>query len=234
MPRPKREQDREATARQIKAVARRLMAEKGSAGLSMRAIAREMKMTAPALYYYFASMDDLITALILDAFNALADQIDAARQQHTDESYTAQMMAAVLAYRQYALDHPADFQLIYGSPIPGYAAPRELTVPASSRTLIIFVEILQAMLESGELVLDTHYQTIPPSIATHIEGLAAQLDMEFSLAAAYVAFCAWPQIHGVIMLELFEHIGPVVGDVDTFYRAQMTHMFHTLGATITA
>jgi AcrR family transcriptional regulator len=125
-----RESQRQDTREEIKAFARQQMAAEGTAALSLRAIARDMEMTAPALYRYFPSREDLITALIVDAFNALADALEAADAAPTQQDYGSRLRAVLMAYRGWALEHPTDFQLIYGNPIPGYSAPRELTVPA--------------------------------------------------------------------------------------------------------
>ena len=133
MAQTRREKQHISTQEEIKQVARRLMAEQGTAALSSRMIAREMGLTAPALYHYFASRDELITALIVDAFNALADALEEARDEAATGSAREQLVQTLLTYRRWALEHPIDFQLIYGNPIPGYEAPRELTVPAAER-----------------------------------------------------------------------------------------------------
>ena len=234
MPRQVNEAEREATTTAIKATARRLMAEKGTAGLSVRAIARELGMTAPALYHYFANLDELITALIIDAFNGLADALENARDACADDSPSQQMWAAIMAYRQYALDYPTDFQLIYGSPIPGYQAPGDITIPASSRTLLVFAGLMEAMIQAGEVQLPQHYAQPPPSITAHLQGMQADFGYEMSMAAAYATFSAWPRIHGIVMLELFHHIGPVVGDIHTFYTDQMRTLFAEMGADMTS
>ena len=129
-PRPKRElgRERSATIAQIKAVARQQMAEHGTAGLSLRGIGREMGITAPAIYNYFPRLDDLITALIVDAFTALADAIEAAELAVQSETCGPKILASCLAYREWAITHPVDFQLIYGNPISGYVAPADITV----------------------------------------------------------------------------------------------------------
>lgn len=233
MPRQVNEAEREATSQAIKTTARQLMAEKGTAGLSLRAIAREMGMTAPALYHYFANMDALITALIVDAFNALADALEDARDATADQSPAQQMWAATMAYRQYALDYPTDFQLIYGSPIPGYDAPGDVTIPASSRTLFVFAGLIQAMVEAGEMTLPSHYVHPPDPIAEHLYGMKAKHGYDLTLDIAYATFSAWPRMHGIVMLELFNHLGPTIGDTDAFYTNQMCTLFAEMGADIT-
>lgn len=105
--------------------------------LSLRAIARRMEITAPAIYNYFPHLEDLITALIVDAFNDLADAMQAAGQSVTSNTWGPRIKATILAYRRWAVAHPVKFQLIYGDPIPGYAAPAEVTSPVANRPFVI-------------------------------------------------------------------------------------------------
>ncbi len=228
----RRERQREATIAEIKSVARQQMAQYGTAGLSIRAIAGAMGLTPPALYRYFDNLNELITQLIVENFNALADALAVARDESAGQggSSGVQMMAALLAYRRWALLHPVDFQLIYGNPIPGYEAPREVTVAPASRTLRIFTELCVAMLASGEIRPTGRYARIPPELeATLQDSLKyAQAPEEHTLAL-YFGVIGWPRIHGIIMLELFGHIGPIVGDLDVFYRIQVENLMHDLG-----
>lgn len=226
----RRERQRAATTDEIKATARALMAEHGTAGLSLRAIARQMGLTAPALYRYYANLDDLITALILDAFTALADHLEAVATEHAGQPFEARILALMLAYREWALAHPVDFQLIYGNPIPGYSAPGDLTIPASARTLFAFASALADGIRAGELVPAPEYADVPPEVAARLNGFAEAYGHDLPVAAGYLTLVGWPVMHGVVMLELFEHIGPVVGDVEAYYRRQLRHLLRAINA----
>ena len=116
---PRRERVRQATVEEIKAVARAQMAAEGTAGVTLRAIAREMGMTAPALYRYFGSRDDLVTALVTDAYDALADVMEAAVEAAGPGGHAERVRAAFGAFRTWGLERPTEFALIFGSPIPG-------------------------------------------------------------------------------------------------------------------
>jgi AcrR family transcriptional regulator len=115
MARPRREVAHPNIADAIKRIARQQMSERGTAGLSLRAIARELAITAPAIYNYYPRLDDLITALIVDAFQSLADAMQASVSTLDEQGYRARILAMSLAYRQWAIEHPTDFQLIYGN-----------------------------------------------------------------------------------------------------------------------
>src|SRR5689334_23821717 len=114
----KRQEQRDATIEAIKNAARAQMAAEGTASLSLRAIARLLDVTAPALYRYFADRDDLITDLIVEAFNNLADAMEAAEAEVARDDYGGRLITALMAYRRWAMEHRTDFQLIYGNPIP--------------------------------------------------------------------------------------------------------------------
>ncbi len=250
MPRKVDQAERDATITNIKATARALMAEKGSVGLSLRAIARAIGLSAPSLYHYYDSLDDLITALIVDAFNAQADFCESARQDAADQPPAMRMFAVIRAYRQYALKYPHDFQLIYGSPIPGYHAPPEVTVPASARTLIAFTRAMVDIFAAGHISVPPEYQHIPPGTLPALRQaaeFAAQMGADhavlptgahgdFDLLPLYLVLAGWGQLHGIVMLELFGHLPPTAGDMDAFYDEQMRHMMRVIGvdmATVT-
>ena len=121
----RRERQREATSLEIRDTARRQLAASGAAALSLRAVAREMGLTAPALYRYFDDRDALLSALITDAYTSLTDRICAARDAQPADDPVARLVAACLAYRDWGLAEPHQFALVFGAPVPGYAAPED-------------------------------------------------------------------------------------------------------------
>jgi len=239
MPRKVNPEERQAQYDAIKRTARELMQQNGTDGLSIRAIARELDMTAPALYYYFENMDALITALIVDGFNAIADAMEQARDTHADAHPVEQLMEILLGYRQWAITNRADFQLLYGNPIPKYHAPREITVPAVIRGFVVIISAIQAVLDTGEVAIPDYMLVLPPEVeqtffaivANTNETTQGQRDMmsEISIDAMILGIQGWSQMHGLIMLELFEHLQPVVGDTEIYYRHQIQNMFRTMG-----
>jgi AcrR family transcriptional regulator len=228
MPRTRNRAEYEATMQTIKRLARKQMAAEGTAALSLRAIAREMDVTAPALYRYYPSRDDLITALIVDAFNALADAMQAADAACECSQYAGRFRAVGRAYRAWALEHPTDFQLIYGNPIPGYEAPDDVTVPAVERGFAVIAMILIEALAAGVLSALTD-EAIPPAVHDGLARIIERDHIPMSPAMMYLLVASWTRIHGMVMLELFHHTPPVVGDANAFYNAQLDHMIRELG-----
>lgn len=231
MPRTARPELQEETRQAIKATARTLMREQGTAGLSIRAIARAMNITAPALYHYYASLDALLTDLIVDAFNASADALEAALHADAQASPADRLAALLHAYRGWALRHPVEFQLIYGNPIAGYSAPSEITVPAASRTQVLFAQALDPLLRSGG-ALNPALTHVPPTVADH---LGAVLDAggfpSEALHPAYLAMLIWAQAHGLVTLELHDHLPPSLGDVSAAYDQFIAATLAQLGAS---
>jgi AcrR family transcriptional regulator len=217
----RRERVRQATVEEIKAVARAQMAAQGTAGVTLRAIAREMGMTAPALYRYFGSRDDLVTALVTDAYDALADVMETAVEAAGPGDHAERLRAAFDAFRNWGLKHPTEFALIFGNPIPGYVAP-EATRPAGLRYTNLLGRLLAEALADG--ALDPARIEVQPSPA-----LARQVD-DFqrrrggpALPAPVMAFGlgAWARIHGLVALEVFGHLAPAVGDGAALFEQEL-------------
>jgi AcrR family transcriptional regulator len=226
-PRTRNEVEYEATLEQIKEVARQQMAAEGTAALSLRAIAREMDITAPALYRYYASRDELITALIVDAYNAQADAMAEANEDIAREDYSGRLLAILLAYRQWAMEHPTDFQLIYGNPIPRYEAPMEVTLPVARRGFEIVVGIIAEAIAVGTFTLKTY--DIPPTVVTYLASMVEYEGYDVALDVLYVATVGWAKVHGLVSLELFNHTQPVVGDTEAFYRYEVVRFIRDNG-----
>lgn len=217
------------TAERIKAVAHKQMSDHGTAGLSLRSIAREIGVTAPAIYNYYPSINDLITALIVDAFNALAASMQEAMEAASGETVAPAIKAATQAYRAWALQNPIDFQLIYGNPIPGYVAPSELTAPLARKPFLHMFDLFLQGWRSGELKVPTEYAQVPPHIARHLREWRLQTDMDLPDVLVCLLASGWVRLHGLVMLELFQHTGPFIGDTEELFHYEMNAFMTRLG-----
>ncbi|MER8006924.1 MULTISPECIES: TetR/AcrR family transcriptional regulator [unclassified Streptomyces] len=197
----------------IKDEARRQLASEGATKLSLRAVARELGMVSSALYRYFPSRDDLLTALIIDAYDSLGAAAEAAAEAVSDAKPTRRWIAVCEAVRAWSLAHPHEYALIYGSPVPGYVAP-QTTVPAASRVGLLLIGIVRDAIKNPGV-------TFPPLAAElrpEAERLAADIapDLPPEVAAALVA--AWAQLFGLVGFELFGQFNRVVEDREAFFR----------------
>jgi AcrR family transcriptional regulator len=211
---------------EIKAVARHHLAAEG-ANLSLRAVARDMGMVSSALYRYFASRDDLLTALIIDAYNALGAAVETADAAIKDRSeLRRRWLAATRAVRDWALANPAEYALIYGSPVPGYAAPQD-TIPAAARSYAVLGGILSDGFASG--VLTPQAVAVPDAIRADLarasEGIATGVPDEVMLAG----MTAWIHVFGVVSFELFGQFNNVVDARAEFFDAEMNRMADLIG-----
>jgi len=232
MPRPRNIEAREETATAIKAIARQQLADNGTNGISLRGIARELGMTAPAIYNYFPKLDDLITALLVDAFTSHADAVDAAIAEH--DTPVAALKAAFHAYRNWAISYPSDFDLIYGNPIPGYEAPGKITVPLAARPQESFSRCIVAAQSAGLLSIPPEYQQVPDSIEAHIgtwlyERAPEIREIPNHMQILYMMIVGFSRIQGVIMLEIHGHIDSTIGDVDIFFSREVENYLQHIG-----
>jgi AcrR family transcriptional regulator len=201
-----RERARAELTREIKDEARRQLAAAGAARLSLRSVARELGMVSSALYRYYPSRDDLLTALIIDAYEDLGNAAEAAVHGGDPRS---RWMSVCRATRRWALDHPHEYALIYGSPVPGYRAP-QATVPAAARVPLLLIRQLQDASAAGALAPPPERRLTPP-LAEQVTALAGQIAPELPAPVVALAVVAWTQLFGMISFELFGHL---VGSVD--------------------
>ncbi len=227
-PRTARERARAELTREIAEEARRQLAAVGANGLSLRAVAKELGMVSSALYRYYPSRDDLLTALIIDAYDAIGEAAeqaiaDAKEPGAPGESHgRARWLAACHAIRGWALAHPHEYALIYGSPVPGYRAP-EATIGPAARVPLAFVGVLAAATEAGEVGQadgaharaqadpDAAADDLAAGLADQAAVLAAVLESPVAPDVLVRAVIAWTQLFGMISFELF---GQFVGSFE--------------------
>jgi AcrR family transcriptional regulator len=218
-PRPRRIDQKTNLQDDIKETVWKQIAEFGAAALSLRAIARALKITAPAIYNYFPSRDDLVTALIVDAFNSLADSQEAAIAALPSEDLSGRLSALGLAYRRWAVTYPQRYLLIFGTPIPNYHAPDDVTLPAATRGLVPLIGAVQALFAAHRLRIDKIAPLTPrlESMLKAWQESTGRVDHE----ALYLALVIWSRVHGLVMLEITNHFPPVIDDPGEVFQREM-------------
>ncbi|WP_214411969.1 TetR/AcrR family transcriptional regulator [Sphaerisporangium fuscum] len=207
-----RERVRAELIREIKEVARRQLGVDGAGGLSLRAVARELGMVSSAIYRYFPSRDDLLTALIIEAFNSIGETVEQADAACPRERHLDRWMAAARAVRTWSLAHPHEYALIHGSPVPGYVAPQDTVVPAA-RDGIVFARILQDAHEAGRLAPPPPWTpAVPPSFLADAERLRATVFTDLPDDLILLAVMAWTALYGAVSFELFGMYNNVIDD----------------------
>src|SRR6516164_11651854 len=190
-----RERARAELTREIKQEARRQLAAHGAEGLSLRAVARELGMVSSALYRYFPSRDELLTALIIDAYDALGDAAEAADAGRPAADIRGRWAATCHAVRNWALAHPHEYALIYGSPVPGYQAPQATVAPAARVARVAGGMVADAWREAREAGGGVRGPDgDAPAADGRVRGAAVPLPPELAEQAAMVADAIAPGV----------------------------------------
>lgn len=228
----RKERRRVATSDEIREVARRQLGFTGAAALSLRAVAREMGLTAPALYRYYDDRDALLTALIQDAYGALTDRMEAARDSVPAEDLAGRVTAVSLSFRQWGVDSPHEFTLVFGSPVPGYAAPEDgPTHVAGQRFGAVFQALFaQAWERAPWPVPPAEHRT--PALDAMLSVAGQKFGRPLPAGAMQMFLSCWARLHGLVSLELFGHLswlGEHKGEGDALFRAELASLLGQIG-----
>lgn len=225
----RRERLRAETTAEIKKVSLELMASGGPDAITLRAIAREMGMTANAIYGYFATRDDLVTTLIGDVYTSLADAVDAAWDAAPAADPAARIRAWAHALRDWALANPEGFRLVYGDPVPGYQAPPGGAAPDAARRVCLgltalaaaawpYAEPLQA---GGDFEWSDFEAPLLDKARPAFPGLPP--------AGLALAMRLWGRLHGLVTLEVYGHLRTQTSSPDKLFRAELDDLVRSLG-----
>jgi AcrR family transcriptional regulator len=203
----------------IKETAWKQIAEFGASALSLRAIARELKITAPAIYNYFPDRDALVTALIVDAFTSFGDSQLEARDSVSADDLRGRFRAIGLAYRNWAHTYPQRYQLIFGTPIPGYEPPMEKVFPSSARSIIALFSVVESFRAAGNLIV-APFPTVKKEYQVHFDLWRSQVG-EVHPSSHFVAMVIWARVHGIVSLEIQGNIPPFGKSGDELYLYEL-------------
>lgn len=217
VPRTARERARAEITGEILASARRHLADEGAAALSLRAIARDLGMASSAVYRYVPSRDDLLTRLIVEAYDSLGAAAEAAESEVARDDLHGRFVAIGRAVRDWALEHPHEYALIYGSPVPGYRAPQD-TIPPASRVPTLLVGVLHDALAADRVMLPTDADAAAVA-ATALAPLAGALPPDLPPGVMAGGILAWSSLFGLVSFELFGHLHNVVTEDPAARRA---------------
>jgi AcrR family transcriptional regulator len=227
----RRERVRAQTLSEIKAEARRQLVTAGPSGVSLRALAREVGMTAPALYRYFPSLEDLVDAVTVDLFDELVAAMEQARDALPAEEVVGRLVAISRAFRAFAVAHPHEFQLMFGTP-PGALGQEHTDAcsQASSRFGNVFAEQFRAVWQTHPFPVPTDTELVP-DLADAVDSYWTWLVAEFAPdmpKGAVIAFLqAWVRIYGTVALEVFGHLGWAMSDGASLFEQTL----HDIGTS---
>jgi AcrR family transcriptional regulator len=208
MPRPRRNEQQVDLQDGIKETAWKQIGQSGAPTLSLRAIARELGITAPAIYNYFQRRD-----------TSFGDWQITAREAAAEGDLPARMTAIGQAYRNWALAYPQRYQLIFGTPIPGYAAPMDVVFPSAARSLGVLVSVVEAVRAAGRLNADDFPQVMPGYEATF--AIWKSYGGEADVLSLAVAVLIWSRVHGLVSLEIANNTPPFGVNGDALYLYEL-------------
>jgi AcrR family transcriptional regulator len=207
-----RERARAQTIADIVRLGREHLATHGAAALSLRAVARDLGVVSSAIYRYVANRDELLTLLLVDAYNELGDEVDVAVGAEPEHDYAGRFRAWGLAVRTWALREPARYGLLFGSPVPGYQAPAGQTTTPGTRVIYSLVGILDAAYRAGELTPPSARAAVVPSaLAADFEAIRAGLGLAVPDSLLANGTLVWTSLFGAVSFEVFGQYG-----ADTF------------------
>ena len=219
MVRPSKKQQIPNLQEAIKETAWNQIAEFGAPALSLRAIARALNITAPAIYNYFPDRDALVTSLIIDAYTSFGDFQLAARDAIPADQLIERLKAIGEMYRQWARTYPQRYQLIFGTPLPGYQAPLMEVLPSGARSLSALVSVIDDLRIANKLQ-SQDYPKIQPGYEPQFEvwkGFAGNYDI-LSLS---VSMIIWSRVHGLVSLEISNNMPPFGVDGSALYHYEL-------------
>jgi AcrR family transcriptional regulator len=207
----------------IKETAWKQIAAFGAPALSLRSIARELKITAPAIYNYFPSRNHLVTALIVDAYTSLGDSQKSTLVTISKKDGATRFSALGIAYRDWAVTYPQRYQLIFGTPIPNYDAPEDTTTPAAAWALLPLIETIQTLYNKGNLQL-RRLVKLTPQLKSMLETWKQFTGNVAETEVLYLAYVVWSRVHGLVMLELGGQLPSFFTDPGEIFRREIATM----------
>ena len=225
-----RERARAQTMDEIVRIGREHLAIHGAAALSLRAVARDLGVVSSAVYRYVKNRDELLTLLLVSGYDELGDAADAAVASAPEDDYRAQFVALGRAVRTWALAEPATYALLFGSPVPGYAAPDERTSVPGTRVPTTMLRLAAGAMAAGRLSVPEEPGEISPALAMGLQGIRDQLGLDLPDAYLTRGVLVWTSLFGRVSFEVFGQFGPdSFGDPAALFELHLATLADELG-----
>jgi AcrR family transcriptional regulator len=222
-----RERARAEVTAEIKIAARKQLAEVGAAALSLRAVSREVGMVSSAVYRYFASREDLLTALIIDAYDAVGERAEHAVTTRPETDSLGRWVAVCHAVRAWALENPHEYALVYGSPVPGYHAPQDTIGPATRVTMVLSQLLREAIAHDN--LREVEHLPIPKAVREPVKLLADTFVGDVPVWLLLRGLMAWTYLSGAITFELFGQRTGFTDDFDALFAHEINEIGYFVG-----
>jgi AcrR family transcriptional regulator len=228
----RRDRVRAETADEIKQTARRILVEQGPDAVTLRAIARDIGVTAPALYRYFDSHEELIRHVVGDIFAELAGEIHAAIDEAGAASggdMASKMIAACQGFRQWALTHKAEFALLFGTPVPGVNVDDDdFTEECARKFASTFYALFLELWRKGPFPVPAP-EDIDPGLREQLTRYRDGLGTDLPLGALLTFLRCWVRLYGIVSMEVFGHLGFALDDASPIFDITLTELARLVG-----
>ena len=232
----RRDRVRADTVREIKQTARRVLVEQGGEGWALRAIAREMGMTAPALYRYFDSREHLVEHVVADLYDDLCAHLEAARDAADPATPAARLLACSRAFRRWATTHREEFGLLFGSAGDGVVPSGErlrageggVAHAAAQRFGAIFAALVAQVYVERPFAVPAE-EELDPALVAQLREWAATFPPELPLGVVRVFLGCWVRLYGLVAMEVFGHLKFALDDAAPMFEAELRDLAVLLG-----
>lgn len=234
-PLSRRDRVRLDTVREIKRTARKVLVERGVDGLALRAVAREMGMTAPGLYRYFVSREDLVENVVADLYDELTEVLEQVRDATPADRPGLRLLSVARAFRDWATTHHAEFGLLFGSAAATVIDPEDMHGPgdhppqvASRRFGGVFAELV------ARIYLERGFPTpaddeIDPALRTQLQEWCTKLPVVLQVGVVHVILSCWIRLYGMVCMEIFGHLRFALRDAEPMFEAELRSLGEVLG-----
>jgi len=226
----RRDRQRAATVAEIKAAARKLLVEGGVTAVGLRAVARELGLSAPALYRYFDSYEALISALVADLYDELTDALAALRDSEPEADLGLRLFLVAGGLRDWALAHPAEFGLLFGAPVPNPLAEDHDLTPghqAAMRFGAVFKDLVSRIYHQQPFAHPPE-EALGPELVAQLRQKSEFFDA-MPVGAVYLSLTYWTRLYGLICMEVFGQLHWALDDAGAYFQAQLLEIGEGLG-----
>jgi AcrR family transcriptional regulator len=237
----RRDRVRAATTQEIIQTARKLLVQQGPEAVSLRAIAREMGMTAPALYRYFASHEELLRHVVADIFTELATHVRTAVHVAADgypsdltegEIMVIKMIAGCREFRAWTLTHVPEFSMIFGSPLPGMEVLHEMhrdpTIDCGYQFGQVFLDLFGDLYRRRPFSIPAD-EDIQPSLREQLARYRGLVQSDLPLGALQTFLRCWVLLYGSVSLEAFGHMQFALDDPAPMFELMLSDLAPMIG-----
>jgi len=228
---------RAATLEEITRTARQLLVEHGPGAVTLRAIAREMGLTAPALYRYFPGLDELVGTLCAALYDELREELERVRDAADPADAQGRLLAACRGFRTWSIAHPSEFGLMFGRPVPGFGAPGDPADPqheasAPHQAGMRFAGLFMALF--AEVWFGAPFEVpaaeeMDPLLREQLAAFLAVLQAPLPVGAAQLFLSCWIRLYGMVALEAYGHLHFALAEVEPMFEAELAAMGRELG-----